>query len=254
MNKYYPPLGFYLTAERIRLIMGTSIQNFGRFSAIGIFLLIGVFSMMSGCSREKAAQKESLYLTERGNSAISATEWDDAVRFFTEAITKNPANTEALYGRSSVRMATGKEFYLLARAAANEGEYTRAREIAVKADRDFGLAAEDAASILKIDPNAGNAYYILGSIAVYQGDWNAAIDAFTRAIEKNPNMASAYQRRGEVYGHINDSENEISDLKRAAELGYTSQDDSDLFDTDDSGKTAEKTAQMSGAEEENFKF
>lgn len=188
---------------------------------LGILCLGVLFSV--GCSKEKAALRESSHWTARGDSALAESEWDDAVHFYTQAIRLNPANTDALYGRSSVRLATGKEFYILARAAAGEGEVTQAKEIAVKADRDFALAAEDAASYLKIDPNAARACYVLGCVAVYQGDWDGAVDAFTKTIERDPAMASAYQRRGEVYGFVNDIENESADLKKAAELGYHSE-------------------------------
>ena len=51
-------------------------------------------------------------------------------------------------------------------------------------------------------------------------------------------MADAYQRRGEVYGFINDLENESADLKRAAELGYTPEEETDSFG-DEPSQTAE---------------
>ncbi len=198
--------------------------NFRPLSAAAAVLLF-LFLLTGGCGREKAAQRESLRHTASGDAALRECQWDDAVRFYTDALRANPQNTDALYGRSSARLVTGKEFYLLARAAAGEGETSRAREIAAKADRDFALAAEDAAALLKIDPDASEACYVLGCVAVYQGDWLGALDAFTETIKRAPDMASAYQRRGEVYGYINDIENESADLKRAAELGYTSEEE-----------------------------
>ena len=200
-------------------------------------LLITLLLAAAGCTREEAARRESLRLTASGDAAVQNGEWEEAVRCYTSAIEANPLNTDAFYGRSSARLVTGKEFYLLVRAAAGEGETTRAREIAAKADRDFALAAEDAAAVLKIDPNAARACYVLGCVAVYQGDWRGALDAFSETIKRAPDMASAYQRRGEVYGYINDHENESADLKRAARLGYVSLEEADAPE-DDFSRTA----------------
>jgi tetratricopeptide (TPR) repeat protein len=193
---------------------------------------LAVLFLCGGCSKEQVSKRESLRWTEMGETALKADDWNEAVRCYTEALAADSTNTDALYGRSGARLVTGNEFYLLARAAAGEGEITRAREIAAKADRDFALAAEDAASLLKINPDASEACYILGCVAIYQGDWLGALDAFTETIKRAPEMASAYQRRGEVYGFINDIENESADLKRAAELGYTSEEESDALESD----------------------
>ncbi len=202
------------------------------------FLLLVLLLTVVGCTKEEAARRESLRLTASGDVSVQNGEWEEAVRSYTLALEANPLNVDALYGRSSARLVTAKEFYLLARAAAGEGETTRAREIASKADRDFSLAAQDAAAILKIDADAADACYILGCVAVYQGDWFGALDAFTETIRRAPDMACAYQRRGEVYGYINDLENESADLKQAARLGYVSQEETDAPD-DEYSRTAE---------------
>ena len=83
-----------------------------------------------------------------------------------------------------------------------------------------------------------------GCVAVYQGDWLGALDAFSETIKRAPDMASAYQRRGEVYGFINDTESESADLKRAAQLGYVSLEEADSPE-DDFSRTAETKAEES---------
>lgn len=210
------------------------MKTYRQLSPCRTALLILLLLTAVGCTREEAARRESLRLTASGDTAVQNGEWEEAVRWYTSALEANPLNTDALYGRSSAHLVTGKESYLLARAAAGEGETSRAQEIAVKADRDFALAAEDAAAILKIDPDAARACYVLGCVAVYQGDWLGALDAFSETIKRAPDMASAYQRRGEVYGFINDTENESADLKQAARLGYVSLEKSDAPEDDPS--------------------
>ncbi|MBO7725909.1 MAG: tetratricopeptide repeat protein [Thermoguttaceae bacterium] len=196
-----------------------------RYPSRSPLLLLVLLLALVGCTREKAARRESLRQTATGDAAMRENAWNDAVRHYTSALEADPRNTDALYGRSGAHLVIGKDSYLLARAAAAEGEMTRAREFADKADRDFSLAAQDAAAVLKINPDAADACYVLGCVAVYQGDWFGAIDAFTETIKRAPEMACAYQRRGEVYGYINDLENESTDLKQAARLGYTSLDE-----------------------------
>ena len=209
-----------------------------RLLALAAAALLGAAVFSCGCDKEKSARRESARQTLNGNAALEGGRWEEAVHCYNEALHEYPRNTEALYGRSCVRLVTGKEFYLLARAAASEGETTRAGEIASKADRDFAQAAEDAAALLKIDPDSSDACYVLGCVALYQADWQGALDAFSETIRRAPQMASAYQRRGEVYGFINDLENESADLKRAAELGYTSEEESESFG-DEFPETAE---------------
>lgn len=212
-----------------------------RHSLYAILFLVLLLAA-AGCGKEKAARRESLRQTAAGDAAVRDGRWDEAVRDYTSALEADPENTDALYGRSSAHLVTGKDFYLLARAAAAEGETARAREAAADADREFGLAAQDAASILKIKPDTAGACYILGCVAVYQGDWPGALDAFSETIRLAPDMACAYQRRGEVYGYINDLENESADLKRAARLGYTPQEEDDAPDVE--------TPRTAGAEAE----
>ena len=212
-----------------------------RFLSLAAIALLAAALLQSGCHRGEAARRESDRQTREGNAALEAGQWEEAVRCYTEALARNPRNTEALYGRSSAHLVTGKEYYLLARAAAGEGETTRAGEVASKADRDFAQAAEDAAALLKIDPDSSGACYILGCVALYQADWQGALDAFSETIRRAPEMAGAYQRRGEVYGFINDLENESADLKRAAELGYTPEEETEPFDGEFS-QTAEAQA------------
>ncbi|MCP4535319.1 MAG: tetratricopeptide repeat protein, partial [Delftia sp.] len=64
-------------------------------------------------------------------------------------------------------------------------------------------------------------YYALGYIHGQQGDPNRAIAYYTRAIEQNPLLASAYNNRGVAYinqGGENNLRRAISDLTQAIEL------------------------------------
>lgn len=194
---------------------------------LSLLFVLAAAVLFTGCEKKEAAKESGDAEIQKGDQALEAGEWNDAVARYTEAVGKNPKNASAFYGRSSARLARGKEMYILARAAAGEGEIAKARDAAEKADVEFNLAADDAAKMIEIAPERPEGYYILGCIAIYQADWTGAIEAFSETIELSPEMACAYQRRGEVFGHINDTENESADLRKAAELGYAPETDSE---------------------------
>ena len=71
------------------------------------------------------------------------------------------------------------------------------------------------------DRALASAYFALGYIYSLQGDLDQAIAYYTRAIEQNPSLASAYNNRGVVYleqGGENNLQRAISDFGQAIEL------------------------------------
>jgi tetratricopeptide (TPR) repeat protein len=69
-----------------------------------------------------------------------------------------------------------------------------------------------------------SAYFALGYIYGLQGDQDQAIAYYTRALEQNPSLASAYNNRGVAYleqGGENNLQRAISDFGQAIELAPT---------------------------------
>lgn len=58
----------------------------------------------------------------------------------------------------------------------------------------------------------------LGDAAYYAGEYEKAIDNYTKAIEINPEDAMAYNNRGVAYHKLEQYENAISDLTKAIEI------------------------------------
>ena len=92
------------------------------------------------------------------------------------------------------------------------------------------LAAFERALNYPPGPGAGNesalasVYFALGYIYGQQGDPDQAIAYYTRAIEQNPSLASAYNNRGVAYlgqGGENNLQRAISDFGQAIELNPT---------------------------------
>ena len=58
-----------------------------------------------------------------------------------------------------------------------------------------------------------------GSLLLESGQFDKAIEAYSRAIELNPKYAEAYYNRGEAWLHLEQWENAKSDLMTAKSMG-----------------------------------
>ncbi|WP_202921350.1 tetratricopeptide repeat protein [Anatilimnocola aggregata] len=67
---------------------------------------------------------------------------------------------------------------------------------------DFDLAAKDARSALKIDPNCHLALNLLGGLAFKQNDNEAALEFFDRALSYEPKNATYLRNRGGALIHL----------------------------------------------------
>lgn len=74
-------------------------------------------------------------------------------------------------------------------------------------------------TVLRLDPEFMFAYYNMGEIFYNEKDYRAAIDAYTSAIKIEPQFAEAYFNRAIARLSIGDTDNGISDLRKAGELG-----------------------------------
>lgn len=66
-------------------------------------------------------------------------------------------------------------------------------------------------------PNDARSYILSGKMAEISGDWVAAVKEFSRAIELNPKLSLAYQRRSNAYGGLKSDDKAIADLNKAIE-------------------------------------
>jgi tetratricopeptide (TPR) repeat protein len=64
----------------------------------------------------------------------------------------------------------------------------------------------------------GKAYFNLAVEKDEQGDYKAAIDAFTKCIELEPNLAEAYMNRGHSKNHLEDYKGAIEDFLMVIKL------------------------------------
>ena len=151
---------------------------------------------------------------------MSARSWGSAIENYSKVISADAGNKEVLYYRSGAYLAKAKDHYNLAQSAATNREKTTAEKEAKAADDNFALAEKDARAAAALDENYSDAWYVLGCISIYQGDWKGAVEAFTKCVKLDPQNPRSWQRRGEVYQYLGDEANAIPDLKKASELGY----------------------------------
>ncbi len=85
--------------------------------------------------------------------------------------------------------------------------------------KSFPLAQAEAAKTLQLDPNLAEAHSVLAWVhAVYSWDWRQAEKEFQRAIELNPNSASAHRRYSSFLSWLGRFDEALGEAKRAREL------------------------------------
>lgn len=127
---------------------------------------------------------------QRGYLKSKKGDYRGAIADYDEALKINPKMAEVYSSRGFASYQLGDELR-------SNNDYTRA---------------------LELDPNLAEVYYYRGLSRIKSGYIQAAIEDYTQALEKNPNFAPVYYQRGLAYAEIEDRENAIGDLEKAAQL------------------------------------
>jgi TolB-like protein/DNA-binding winged helix-turn-helix (wHTH) protein/Flp pilus assembly protein TadD len=85
-------------------------------------------------------------------------------------------------------------------------------------DEALDGAERAAADAIRIDPDASEAHYARGDVALGRADFAAADASFRRAIELNPNLAEAYERRSITLSILDRPEEALTALQKALDL------------------------------------
>jgi tetratricopeptide (TPR) repeat protein len=146
---------------------------------------------------------------------VDSRNYDTAKRIYNELIEKNPSIAEIYYRLGFV--AIQEEDYDAARdnfdkagiLAPNVEKYTKAKNIlaarilqeAINSLRSGDLTSAERKTLtsLRINPEFGSAYSILGNIKLRAGDIAAAIENMEKAVHYNPESQSAWYNLGSVY-------------------------------------------------------
>ena len=198
---------------------------------IGIMLAV----LLSACSRESRWQKQY----DLGMQYLMEGSYEEAIVAFNEAIRIDPNQASAYLGRGAAYVGSGETEENLAAALS---DYQKAVELdGQNAEGYLGSAEvyvlqEEYAAALEIlnvglDNNEwdeevkdriSEISFDLGTKFLTDGDYEKAIDAFSTAIECDPDNASAYLGRADAYISSGETEENLTaalaDYQKAVEL------------------------------------
>jgi len=133
---------------------------------------------------ENKAKSESLFI--QGLKAYEEKKYDDAVRYYTEAIELNRDNSGAYNNRGCA--------------------YDKLK--------DYYKAIDDYSKTIDLNPKYSLAYNNRGIVYGRQEEYDLAIADFNKAIELDPKDSEAYNNRGYVYYKQNQYEESIKDFEK----------------------------------------
>ena len=133
------------------------------------------------------------FYTNRGFEAFKESDYDGAIRDFTEAIRLDPNNATAYDKR-------GWSYSL---------------------QRDYDKAISDFTEAIRLDPNIPAFYDSRADAYVEMENYQKAISDYAKAIRLDPKDVEAYHGRGVCYRHQGKKTQAQADFDKAKQLGYT---------------------------------
>jgi tetratricopeptide (TPR) repeat protein len=134
---------------------------------------------------------------QRGRAALTAENYSDAIASFKEAVRLNPRYGEAFYGLGQAYEATGRDrlaldAYLDALSVQPTLGKAQARAGALYFERkDYAAAEAYLKRATDLLPGEKDSFYYLGEIYRMQGQCNASVKMFNKALALDPNFLDA---------------------------------------------------------------
>ncbi|MEB3215984.1 MAG: tetratricopeptide repeat protein [Nostocales cyanobacterium 94392] len=154
---------------------------------IGSLILLGGVGWYFFAPRNLNYAKQ---LYKQGITFYEKTEYQQAIKLFSQAIKINPEYANAYNSR-------GDAYYRL-------GKYEKSQQ--------------DSSAAIRNNPNDANAYYDRGFSLYSVGEYNGAIIDYNQAIKLNPEYANAYYGRGLARFKIKETRKAIADLNQAIQM------------------------------------
>ncbi len=155
-------------------------------------------------------------------------QYDEAVKYYKRTIDKNPSSHESYAQIGTIYGIGGYNDYAtayLSRSINMQPNYTAYlnRGLAYGRTGKTRQAYSDFRKALELDPNGATAYEGVCSTLGFMGNYEGAIGACDRAIELTPNSSSAYVNRAIVLDNMLREYDALEDLKVAVKLNPNSQ-------------------------------
>lgn len=158
------------------------------------FLLLSIIFVFSCDSEEDKAGRFFI----KGNEALNNGQYEQAIRFYTEALAIKPNYKEALNNRGVALYQNGRYTEaiidysnILVQIDTAYTDALRNRANAYLADGRYDMALEDLTKLQKTYPDSAYVYFTQGIALHESGSYAKAIEAFEQSMEKDPNDAEA---------------------------------------------------------------
>jgi tetratricopeptide (TPR) repeat protein len=158
---------------------------------------------------------------ERG---FAATDINEQLRSYDEAIRLKPDYIKAYYNRGNARSAKGdavgalEDYNEAVRLEPDDAEAYNNRGLARRATGDIEGALQDYNEAIRLKPDFALAYNSRGNARFAKGDVEGALQDYTEAVRIRPRFPVAYNNRGNARRDKGDLEDALQDYDEAIRL------------------------------------
>jgi tetratricopeptide (TPR) repeat protein len=171
-----------------------------------------------------AVQERELTAQQWFERGKAATDVDERLRFYSEAIRLKPDFAAAFAGQGIARRNKGdldgaiKDFSEAIRLEPNAASNFVGRGLVRGHKGDLDGAIKDLSEAIRLEPNAASNFVGRGNARSDKGDLDGAIKDFSEAIRLKPNAAAAFAGRGLARTIKGDLDGAIKDFSEAIRL------------------------------------
>lgn len=156
-----------------------------------------------------------------GMTVIKSTYWESGEKYWSQALTEQPANIFALVKKGMYhyfRFEIAPSLQALDQAvllAPNDYEVIYSRGVVHLGAMNLPQATRDYSEALRLDSASSNAYYGLGSIHALYSRYDSAVIMYSRAIRFSTNFFEAYTERAVAFGALKRYSEAMADFRKA---------------------------------------
>jgi tetratricopeptide (TPR) repeat protein len=175
---------------------------------------------------------------EDGIKAMDSNQWNEAIATFRSLLLESEGSKKVallgligicFYQQEELEQALGhydESLDLATKISEKEGIIANLNNIGLIYDKqgDFDKAIDNFTKTIEINPNDADAYYNRGIAYGKKGEFDKAIVDFTKAIEINPKYADAYNNRGMAYRKKGELDKAIADYTKTIEINSNDAD------------------------------
>lgn len=155
---------------------------------------------------------------QRGIFHMNVAEYTQAIADFSTAAGKKPGNVLALFNRANAKMFM---YDYIASVEQRGSQLLSDPAYGKRALTDYSEVLEDYYSCIELDAGFVFAWFNIANVYVKSEKIEQAIEAYTRVISMDPDVAEAYFNRGLLYIYLGRKAEANADLSKAGEWGLT---------------------------------